>query len=488
MHEVGSDLDDLNKKSIELWANLHKPIPAAPEQQQEPKTQGPFDPKEKVPSRVGEWQTALEEKKVADEQAAAAHGQLLEEGKAMELAYWQNIIATTKLSSQEIKEIAAKIATDKLALQRAGLEGALAAMKNEETAAGTDLQKRLEAEQKYADQVKKIYVDQPKFYEEAQKAILATQQKMKEQERQVDDIALKSHEQLELAALSDEEAKIKEATALHLLSDAQIQRAEQDLENKRYAIEAAAVERRKALIDPSRDPVAYAQVNAELEQLAAQHQTKLTQIERTAINTRMQYEKQFFDGLQSSMATAIAGFVEHTQSLGEAVRGFFKSVMDSIVQIFANIAAKWITQQISQAVLGRTTAIGQISANAAQAGSAAVAATAAIPIVGPELAPAAGAAAFAEAMGYQGLMVARAGYDVPAGLNPITQLHSREVVLPEKLGDVIRGMASRGTTSPAQKRAGPLQLALHPSAMRYSLNDWLQSEVARIAATTRFGR
>jgi hypothetical protein len=84
-------------------------------------------------------------------------------------------------------------------------------------------------------------------------------------------------------------------------------------------------------------------------------------------------------------------------------------------------------------------------------------------------------------------MVARGGYDVPANISPITQLHSREMVLPEKLGDVIRGMASSGkpsTSSPAQKRAGPMQLALHPSAMRYSLNDWLQSEMARIAATT----
>jgi hypothetical protein len=36
---------------------------------------------------------------------------------------------------------------------------------------------------------------------------------------------------------------------------------------------------------------------------------------------------------------------------------------------------------------------------------------------------------------------AYAGYDIPAGLNPMTQLHEREMVLPAKHADVIRGMA-----------------------------------------------
>lgn len=48
---------------------------------------------------------------------------------------------------------------------------------------------------------------------------------------------------------------------------------------------------------------------------------------------------------------------------------------------------------------------------------------------------AAAAAAFAPAASAAG------GYDIPAGMNPITQLHAREMVLPAKQADVIRGLA-----------------------------------------------
>ena len=39
---------------------------------------------------------------------------------------------------------------------------------------------------------------------------------------------------------------------------------------------------------------------------------------------------------------------------------------------------------------------------------------------------------------------AEGGYDIPAGTNPMTQLHEREMVLPKAQADVIRGLASDG--------------------------------------------
>ena len=43
--------------------------------------------------------------------------------------------------------------------------------------------------------------------------------------------------------------------------------------------------------------------------------------------------------------------------------------------------------------------------------------------------------------------VAAAGFDVPAGVNPLTQLHEKEMVLPSKYADVIRGLANTGGVS-----------------------------------------
>jgi hypothetical protein len=36
------------------------------------------------------------------------------------------------------------------------------------------------------------------------------------------------------------------------------------------------------------------------------------------------------------------------------------------------------------------------------------------------------------------------GYDIPTGVNPVVQAHAKEMILPEKFADVIRGMAEGG--------------------------------------------
>jgi len=64
-----------------------------------------------------------------------------------------------------------------------------------------------------------------------------------------------------------------------------------------------------------------------------------------------------------------------------------------------------------------------------------------------------------------GLAVASAsgGYDIPAGINPITQLHQSEMVLPAKYADVIRGMA--GSSSPAGATTSGGDIHLHVNAV-----------------------
>lgn len=44
------------------------------------------------------------------------------------------------------------------------------------------------------------------------------------------------------------------------------------------------------------------------------------------------------------------------------------------------------------------------------------------------------------------LPAAAQGYDIPSGINPITQLHQREMVLPAQLADNVRPMTGGGDT------------------------------------------
>jgi hypothetical protein len=87
----------------------------------------------------------------------------------------------------------------------------------------------------------------------------------------------------------------------------------------------------------------------------------------------------------------------------------------------------------AQATAGSVSVFGD--ANKAAAG--AFSAVAGIPIVGPILAPAAAVAAFTAVMAYD-VFSAEGGFDIPAGLNPMTQLHEREMVLPASIAEPLR--------------------------------------------------
>jgi len=69
------------------------------------------------------------------------------------------------------------------------------------------------------------------------------------------------------------------------------------------------------------------------------------------------------------------------------------------------------------------------------------------PIVGPPMAMAVRVMGYAAAGVVIGTTIASAegGYDIPAGSNPVTQLHEKEMVLPRAQADVIRGLATNGT-------------------------------------------
>lgn len=48
-----------------------------------------------------------------------------------------------------------------------------------------------------------------------------------------------------------------------------------------------------------------------------------------------------------------------------------------------------------------------------------------------------------------GLLSAAGGFDIPSGINPVTQLHEREMVLPAQYAEVIRSMAGGSSSAPS---------------------------------------
>lgn len=121
------------------------------------------------------------------------------------------------------------------------------------------------------------------------------------------------------------------------------------------------------------------------------------------------YYQQAADAMTSILGSATDSISEHlydvisgTESMGDAIKGIFSDLGTSVIKALVDMAAQWIVYQGVQMLVNKTaqaSAIPAMIANAQatslQAQIAAYASTAAIPIVGPALAPAAMAAAAA---------------------------------------------------------------------------------------------
>lgn len=107
-------------------------------------------------------------------------------------------------------------------------------------------------------------------------------------------------------------------------------------------------------------------------------------------------------GATSALSDSIYDVFTGTETLSDSLGNLAATIGQTIVKAIADMAAQWLVAQAVQLMVGKTTqasAATALSANAQatalQAGIAAFASTAAIPIVGPAAAPAAMAAALA---------------------------------------------------------------------------------------------
>jgi hypothetical protein len=122
-----------------------------------------------------------------------------------------------------------------------------------------------------------------------------------------------------------------------------------------------------------------------------------------------------------------------------------KNLWQGIRQTIAGEIRRIIMEKISGFMKDRVLAIAEIGMNAARAGSGAAASQANIPIIGPVLALAAMGTVMGAVMALGGKIPSAAkGWSIPAGVNPITQLHEQEMVLPAAESNVIRSLAERG--------------------------------------------
>lgn len=252
-----------------------------------------------------------------------------------------------------------------------------------------------------------------------------------------------------LARIDSEEQAAKFALQNKEITNAQLLAMEQQFEDRRYAIKQQALANELALKQASGDdPVAVAQLNEQLLELERQFQMKKAEIAQQVAQEAQgggkggKAVKNVFEDLQQSMTQALDAMLARTATFGQAMRNVWASLRQSVI----GEVSKMLMAKVSAFAKEKLLALAHISAEGAKAGAGAASSQASIPIVGPAMALAAMASVLASVLGLgSGIKSAAGGFDIPAGLNPVTQLHGSEMVLPADIANPLRDSLSGGS-------------------------------------------
>lgn len=307
----------------------------------------------------------------------------------------------------------------------------------------------------------------------------------------------KMNQVAEWEKLDKHKLEMEKDAADQALADGRISQLERldleiEFENRRYQIAYDALQERIALAeqDPTYSQTAIDKLKAQMGELGQGHERTQAKNEgkregqrrKDAPNIMEMLQdggKNVWQEAQQQMGQAFSAMLTRTQNFRTAMNNFFKSMGQTFIQEMVTKPLAGMMQRMVQesaiykmifgtketletaaaaktAATKATETTSVVTANATQAASGAAASQASIPYVGPILAVAAMAAIMAAVMGLMGggggsqttttttrIPSAAGGWDIPAGINPLTQLHENEMVLPAEHAQTIREMAGQ---------------------------------------------
>lgn len=351
-------------------------------------------------------------------------------------------------------------------------------------AAAKSLADRIKAEEdayKEAVKIAESYEDQ---WQQEYKAVAAAARKSGNERMQIDLLQADGVRAAGLARIAELEAQSAHEVAMGAATQADHLAKLAQFNEMRLAEESRflAAKREIALQDPDQNPVELERIEMEKAEIRRRHAALSMDIQRQqAIESR---------GIWSDLADSISGLWDKgVQALMNGTltwKNAFQAIGAEMTKWFATqvvgaMVKDWLAGQVKKiaAMLGftatekgiqaagaattvgikgaETTAVA--SMNAVQAGTGAAASQASIPYIGPILALAAMATIFAAVSAMGKKKSAMGGYDIPKGVNPMTQLHEEEMVLPKQYANAIRGMTKGGAGEGGESSgAQPMQV------------------------------
>ena len=468
LDQVKIDVDENSKRWSDYRANLAMPVKipsivkesGADDDGRSPWTTPPKTKDEgEGQSRVADWEADLDRIKQANKEF---YNEDLEGDKN----YWQQVLAFDNLSSNErvainkkVFELEKQIANEKLSVIMSGL-------KDEYNLAKAGSLERIDIARKEAKEIASTYGMQSRQYAQSLKEIDRAMKEFSDnQDKEVKEKALERIEVVKTNSLLEieiEQEKYKHKKEAGLIDAQEEEQALIALENKKYAIELKALENQVALYE--KDTKEYERAMTKIEGLAKRHQLALIKIMKPDNSWN-----KMFDQLDTSFNRVVDGILTSNKKMGAELKKEWNSLVLSWVHVGVKLVTEWIKGEVLKVEATKTanaakvasdqmasdqglaitfmTNMKKITSMAAAAAAGAYQAIVGIPYVGPVLAPIAAAVAFAAVEGFGAMASADKGYDIPVGVNPVTQLHQEEMVLPADIAKPLRNAIKSGGNS-----------------------------------------
>jgi hypothetical protein len=362
--------------------------------------------------------------------------------------------------------------------------------KGEEQAARDNLTKVLEIQKKELVAATAMYGEKSKQAIDAANRVAETQRKIDEQQAQMDLRRAESHRAIMRMQIDNDQRDAEAQQQMGEITYAKLIELERGYEDQRYQLERQSLEDEAAMnIDRIADHQA---TLLKLEELDQAHENRLSAITTQGALERNQTQKQVEGVMASGFANAIMGMVKGTMTFKQAMKSMFSSILQGLVQMLVQWAAKMAAHYIMDRIMHKANltakkaaekvaAASSIATNAALAGSAGTASFAGAPWPIDIGAPAFGAAMAAAAGAFGVGLAAEQGFDVPAGMNPVTQLHQKEMVLPAAQAQVIRDMADSGVSG-----AGGDHYHIHGAHDAQSFMDFLRRNPGQLSSGFKY--
>lgn len=379
----------------------------------------------------------------AQDRAGANKAQAVRE----EIRLIQEALRVEVFSAARREELQKRLNALKIDAARSAVGEVSALERLELEQAKKNLEERVAIAREYYNRMRAMSGENSRQAIDALRTLVQVEREYTEQQKQLGQINAEIKRDAALTDLQSEEQLIAQKRSMGLLSSQQEAQRLLELNQRKTQIEIDYLMNVRQLYQE--DAVRQRQIDQQILRTRQQARLREEQIQRGAAQDYVQIWQGAMGAFESGVGGVINAIFTRTQTVGQALGNMMMSIATSVIGGLIKMGVQWLITQIGiEEILGLTskvTAAAKIGNEAAVAGAAAYASTAAIPIVGPFLAPAAAQTAYMGALSYMGALVlpsAEGGWDVPR--DSLAQIHEREMVLPQEYADVIRSMGDRG--------------------------------------------